>query len=144
MRHGDAGARLARQLSEFQASPGAQSPPAVADFSELSVALYCDPYWLVHRRSRPSALGGLWSFANRGRNDAVLDDTRRHDLARDLLCGLRLHIRIRHILHLSAHPHRSRWQAVRDSASRSAEPTDVTGRCSSDSPTEPRRRWRIT
>ncbi|MEH2565704.1 hypothetical protein V1289_005331 [Bradyrhizobium sp. AZCC 2289] len=40
-----------------------------------------------------------------------------------------LHLRTgRHVLHLSAYPHRSPWQAVRDTTSRSSEPADVAGR----------------
>src|SRR5258707_7551993 len=144
MRHGDAGARLARYLSEFQAAPGAQSPPALGDFPELSTALHRNPHRLVHGRSRPSALGGLWRVANRGCHDAIPDDPRGDDLARDLLRDLRLHIRIRHVLHLSPHPHRSRWQAVRVPAPRGSQPTVVAWRRRSDSRTRSRRRRRIT
>src|SRR5712671_2829994 len=131
MRNGDAGARLARHLSEFQAAAGAQSPPALGDFPELSTALHCDPHRLVHGRSRPSALGGLWRVANRGCHDAIPDDPRGDDLARDLLRDLPPHLR------------RSRWQAVRVPAPRGAQPTDVAWRRRSDSRTRPRRRWRI-
>src|SRR5258707_7437711 len=142
MRHGDAGARLARYLSEFQAAPGAQSPPALGDFPELSTALHRNPHRLVHGRSRPSALGGLWRVANRGCHDAIPDDPRGDDLARDLLRDLRLHIRFRHVLHLSADPHRPRRQVVRASAYCGPQPTDVPGQCRSRF-YRTRRRWRI-
>src|SRR5258705_12644131 len=53
--------------------------------------------------------------------------------ARDLLCGLLLHLSVRYILHLSAYPPRSPRQAVRHSARRRhAESTDVAGRRRSD------------
>ena len=44
-----------------------QSPAALADLPELSAAVHRHPYRLVHRRSRPPALGGLWRVANRRR-----------------------------------------------------------------------------
>src|SRR5260370_14258182 len=144
MRHGDAGARLGRQLSELQAPPGVQSPVALADVPQLSAALHCDHYRLVHRRSRPSALGGFWRVANRGCHDAVPDDARGDDLARGLLRGLRLHLPVWHVLHLSAYPHRSGEAAARSSASRGSEPADAAGRRRTNSRTQPRRRPRIT
>ena len=85
LRPGHAGARLGRQLSELQASHRAEPSAALADVPELSAAVHCDHYRLVHRRSRPPALGGLWRVANRGCHDAVPDGARGDDLARHLL-----------------------------------------------------------
>jgi len=62
--------------------------PALADILELPAALYRDRYGLVHGRSGPSALGGLRSFANRGRHDALLNDARSDDLARQSFCAV--------------------------------------------------------
>src|SRR4030081_2302085 len=89
-------------------------------------------------------MGGVWSFANCGRHDAVPDDARGDDLARYLLRVLRLHLPVRHVLHLPAHPYRSCGQAVRDPASCGPQPADVAGqRRSHFFRTQPRRRSRI-
>ena len=57
---------------------------------------------LVHGRSRTPALDGLRRAADRRRNDAIPDDARGDDLARRLLRGLQLYLRLRHFLHLPA------------------------------------------
>ena len=115
-------------FSELQASPGVQSSAALADLPELSAAVRGHHHRLVYRRSRPPAVGHLWRVAHRGRDDAVPDDDRGDNLARDLLHGLRLHLPVRHVLHLPADPHRPGAQTLRDAASRGPEPADVAGR----------------
>jgi len=98
---------------KFQAAAGAQSPPALGDFPELSTALHRHPHRLVHGRSRPSALGGYGVLRTADAMTPFLT-TRAATISLVIFCAiLRLHIRIRHVLHLSPHPHRSRWQAVR-------------------------------
>jgi cytochrome d ubiquinol oxidase subunit I len=57
---------------------------------------------LVHRRNRPSALGGLPAYAHQGRGDAIADGRRCAVLAAGLHRGLRRHLFIRLLLRLSA------------------------------------------
>ncbi len=64
LRSRDAGAGLVRDLSQPQASARAEPPAALGHLSQLSAAVDRDPHRLVHRGSRPSALGRLWRAAH--------------------------------------------------------------------------------
>ena len=95
--------RLGRILFEPQGTPRAKSPAALGDILELSAALHRDIDGLVHRRSWPAALGGLWRAQDRRRDDALPDSAHGNNLARCILRRLHLHLRLRGLLHLSAY-----------------------------------------
>src|SRR5262249_37792641 len=80
---------------------------------------------------------------NSGRFDSVLDDASGYDVTCHFLHGLRVYIRVWHILHLPAHSGRSGRQPIRGAAHCGAQPTDVSGRNKYVPQRQPRGRRRI-
>ena len=104
---GHVGARLDRLVSELHPRHGAQSHAALGDVSQLPAAFHRDADGLVQSGSRTPALDNLRRSAHRRRDDAILECAGSNDLARSLLRGLPLHLRLRHILRLPAAARRS-------------------------------------
>jgi len=94
--------RGVRLVFDSQGTHPAEPAAALGDIPELPIALRRDTERLGHCRGRAPALGRVRRFADRRRDDAVLDLPRGSDLARRLLRRLQLHFRVRHLLHLSA------------------------------------------
>ena len=106
---------------------------ALGDLPQLSAAVHRDPHRLVHGRGRAPAVDRLRRAAHRRRRDAVPDGARSDDLARRVLRGLQLHLRLRHLLHLPAAARRPRRAS--DRAAR--RPPSPTGRCRSSTSARP-------
>src|SRR5437879_5326972 len=141
MRAFDAAAGLGRILFERQGAPRRKPSAALADLLQLSPALHRNMDRLVHGRGGASALDDLRTLEDRRRDDAVPDGPRGNDLAPRLLRRLQLHLRVRHILHISAPAGWSRRLSGSAANRRGPKPAHVGCRCTPDArPRSPRRR----
>ena len=124
LRPDHAWAGMARLLADHQASDREKPLAASLHLPEFSAAVHRNAGGLVHRRGRPPAVGRLWRAAYRQGHDAVPDGARGGDLADPVRRGLRLHLLVRHLLHLPAAARRPRRRWPR------SRPTPCpTGRC---------------